>query len=512
VLLIACANVANLLLSRAAGRQREIAIRAAVGAGRARLVRQLLAESLVLSLTGGLLGLTAGYCGIRAILRWMPADLPRIGAGGANVTADWRVFGFTLGLSILTAILFGLLPALQSSRADLNSALKLSSFTGFRGNRVRALLVALEMALAVLLSIGAALLVRSLVALRHVNPGFDARNVLTLRVSLTGPPFDIHDSLQRIRAIPGVVAATTTCCVPLEDRLQTGFQIAGRPATGGIAGSTPASAGYFEVFRIPVLHGRAFTDRDEAGPPVVIVNQALVRQYLPNTDPLQHQIVTANGTVRQIVGVVADVHDQGLGRSARPNLYLPASAPRGLSQRDAWVWAIRTTASPLSLSSAIQKELREASGGLPTGSVRTMEETLSRSVAAESFRTLVLTIFGAAALLLAAIGIYGLMAWSVAQRAREIGIRVALGAGSRQIRAMVLLQGLRPAVAGVAAGLVAALGLTRLLSGLLFGVQPRDPLVFLVIPAILTGIALAAVWLPAIRAGRVDPLRALRHE
>ncbi len=523
VLLIACANVANLLLARATGRKREIAIRAAVGAGRRRIVRQLLTESLVLSLAGGVSGLAAGYAGIRALLSLSPGNIPRIGLDGSNVGLDWRVFGFTLTLSILTGILFGLIPALQSSRADLSRTLKESSNrsgTGWRHNKTRALLVTTEMALAVVLLIGAALLIRSFVAIRQVNPGFDAHNVLTMRVSLTGPPFEkpadviqvIHEGVRRISALPGVEVAATTCCLPLEDRFQGVFQIAGRPAgtSGGVTGTNLVSAGYFEVFKIPILRGRTFTERDEIGPPVVIINQTLAKRFWPDSDPLHDQIIMGDES-RQIIGVVGDVHDDFLHREPRINVYAPLATRVGMLD-GTWAWVIRTHGTPISLSSAIQNELREASGGLPVARVRTMEEILSRSTAAEDFNALVLTIFGCSALLLAAIGIYGLMAYSATQRAQEIGIRLVLGARSSHIRNMVMFQGLRPALAGVVCGLAAAFGLTRLIANFLFGVKPWDPLVFVLVPAMLVAVALVAVWLPAMRASRVDPIHALRYE
>ena len=383
---------------------------------------------------------------------------------------DWRVLGFTLGLSILTGILFGLVPALQSSRADLSGALKENSNrsgTGLRQTKTRTLLVTAEMALALVLLIGAALLIRSFIAIRHVNPGFDAHNVLTMRLSLTGPQFEnpaavaqvIHEGVRRIRALPGVETAGTTCCVPLEEVFGLPFQIAGRPegpSSRGGAVWTLVTAGYFETFKIPILRGRTFSERDESGPQVVIINQTLAKLFWPNGDPLNDRIIIGNGPPRQIVGVVGDVHDWGLNRDPRPNLYVVSVTGSGVLQDVPWAWVVRTRSAPLSLSSAIQKELREASGGLPVAEVRTMEETLSRSMATESFHTLVLTIFGCAALLLAAIGIYGLMAYSVAQRTQEIGIRLALGAESSHIRTMVVYQGLRPALAGVVCGLAAA--------------------------------------------------------
>jgi putative ABC transport system permease protein len=514
VLMIACANVANLLLARAVGRKREIAIRTAVGAGTGRILRQLLTESVMLSLAGGGLGLVAGYAAIRAILRVLPGSIPRIGPAGANVGLDWRVLGFTLGLSVLTGILFGLAPAWQSSFADWNSMVARTRAAD-RGH-TRALLVATEIGLAVVLLIGAALLIRSFLAIRQVSPGFDSQHVLTMRMSLTGPKFEkpaavaqvIHEGVRRIRALPGVEAVGTTCCLPLEDRQQFGFHVAGWPAEQpNLAGGTLASAGYLEALGIPVLRGRTFTERDENGPPVVIVNDTLAKRLWPDRDPLKYQIVMGNEPQRQIVGVVADVHDSGLDHAPGPNLYIPSATRDGMV-----AWVIRTRVAPMSLSSAIQKELQEASGGLPIAQVRTMEEIVARSRTTGNFMTLVLTIFGCSALLLAAIGIYGLMAYSVAQRAQEIGIRLAVGAESAHIRRMVVLQGLKPAMAGLLCGLAAASALTRFLTSFLFGVKPWDPIAFLVVPVILTSVALFALWLPAMRASRIDPIEALRFE
>lgn len=285
------------------------------------------------------------------------------------------------------------------------------------------------------------------------------------------------------------------------------------------------SAGYFEAFKIPVLRGRTFTEQDDSGPPVVIVNQALAKQFWAKNDPLSDRMIIGRGVgpafndepPRQIIGVVGDVRDGALNRDPRPNMYvLSAQITDGenalVSQVVPWAWVIRTRVTPLSLSSAIQKELREASGGLPVARIRTMEQTVSRSTAAENFNMLVLTIFGCAALLLAVIGIYGLMAYSVAQRTQEIGIRLALGAATGSVRNMVVFQGLRLAVAGVAVGLAGAFGLTRLISSLLFGVKALDPMVLSAVPVMLIGVALVAVWIPALRAGRVDPIHALRYE
>ena len=538
VLLIACANVANLLLARATGRRLEIAIRAAVGAGRGRIVRQLLTESVMLSLAGGAAGLLAGYAGIRAILSVSPGNIPRIGLHGAGVGLDWRVVAFTLALSIVTGILFGMVPALQSSRADLNSTLKESSSrsgTGLRHNRTRALLVTTEMALALVLLVGAALLIRTFIAIRQVNPGFDVRNILTMRMSLTGPQFAkpagvtqlVHEGVRRIQALPGVEVAGSSCCVPLTGGFGLPFQIPGRPegpTSKGGAGWTMVSAGYFETFKIPLRRGRTYREQDDSGPPVVIINEELAKKFWPKGDPLSDRMIIGHGVgpafkdepPRQIIGVVGNVRDGGLNRDPQPIMYvLSAQLTDGenalVSQIAPMAWVVRTRVPPLSLSAAIQKELREASG-LPVANVRTMEETLSRSTATQNFNMLVLTIFGCAALLLAAIGIYGLMAYSVAQRTQEIGIRLALGAGAGNVRNMVVLQGLRLAAVGIAVGLAAALGLTRLIASLLFGVKAWDPMVFSAVPLVLIGVALTAVWLPALRASRVDPINALRYQ
>jgi predicted permease len=524
VLLIACANVANLLLVRASGRRREVAIRAAVGAGRTRIIRQLLTESLMLSIAGGFLGLFAGDAAIHALLRLSPG-IPRIGIEGANVLFDWRVLAFAAALSTVTGFVFGLIPALQYSRRDLSIALKSGgdrTSAGGAANRARSVLVASEAGLAVVLLIGAALLIRSFLAIRQMAPGFDPHNVLVMRVSLTGPEFAnrehqsrvIQGGIRRTRQLPGVESVAAACCVPLDSRLQVDFQIAGRSQgqTRGVTGWTEVSAGYFETFHIPILRGRTFTEQDETGPPAVIVNQTLAREFWPNGDPLRAQIILRGGAPIQVVGIAGDVRDRGLDREPRPTLYVPTVAPGGLLSLIPWTWVIRTRTAPALLTAAIQRELQTATGGLPVGQVRTMDEILSRSKAAGDFNTLVMTIFGCAALLLASIGIYGVIAYTVLQRTREIGIRLALGAEPRDVRRMVALHGLRPALAGMAAGLAAAFGLTRLMSGFLFGVKPHDPLAFLSVSAILLVVALAAVSIPALRASRADPVEALRYE
>jgi putative ABC transport system permease protein len=539
VLLIASANVANLLLVRATGRQREIAIRVAVGAGRGSIVRQLLTESMLLSVAGGALGLAFGMVGIRALLAMNPGDIPRIGPHGALVSMDWRVLGFTVAVALFTGLLFGLFPALQASRADVNTALKENSGrsgTAGHSNKTRSLLVTVEVSLALILLIGSALLIRTFVALRGIDPGLNPHNVLTLRMSLSGPRFErsaqvadlVRDGVQRLEALPGVTRAATTYAVPLEQMYGVPFNIVGRTPTSGRydgRGWVAASPGYFDVLQIPVLRGRAFNDRDNAaGARVAIINQALARQFWPKGEPLGERLILGKGygpefeePSRQIVGVVGDVHNFGLTNSSLPAVYVPmAQVTDGLTalaaRASTLVWIVRTHGAPNQLSSAIQNQLQQASGGLPVASIRSLDQVVSESRASTDFNTLLMSIFGCTAILLAAIGVYGLMAYSVAQRTQDIGIRLALGAEPASIRNMVMAQGMRLAVAGIVIGMASSFGLTRLLSSFLFGVKAWDPLVFTIAPAILGAIALFAVWLPARRATRIDPITALRCE
>jgi len=539
VLLIACANVANLLLVRATGRKREFAIRAAMGAGRARIVRQLLTESIVLSITGGLLGLILGYAGVRALLAVSPADLPRVGENGAAVGLDWRVLLFTLAVSLLTGILFGLFPAIGASRPDLNTTLKESSNrsgTGFRQSKGRSMLVISEVSLALVLLIGAALLIRTFIALRHVNPGFDARDVLTMEMSLTGDRFQKTAAVaqltlngrERLNAIPGVEVSASTCCLPLEGGFGLPFDIVGRPHgkdpnTGG-AGWMNTSPGYFATFHIPV-RGRDFTDRDTAAAPgVVIINETMARKYWPKQDPIGQQIVIGKGVgpqfdepARQIIGVAGDIRDGALNRDPRELMIIPqAQVKDDITALNAGigpvVWLVRTHGDPHQYIAAVTEQLRQASGGFPVARVRPMTEVVSHSTAREDFNMLLLTIFGASALILAAIGIYGLMAYSVQQRTQEMGIRMALGADRSRIRKLVVWNGMSLAIVGVVIGIGAAFGLTRFIASFLFGVKSWDPLVFVTVPVILSAVALLAVWMPAARASRLDPQRALRIE
>jgi putative ABC transport system permease protein len=539
VLLIACANVANLLLVRATGRKREIALRAAVGASRGRIIRQLLTESVLLSVLGGVLGLGLGLVGVRALVAMNPGDIPRIGEHGAAIALDWRLVLFTISVSLVTGVLFGLIPALDVSRTDLSTALNQSdgrSGTGFRQNKTRALLVISEVALALVLLVGAALLIRTFVALRAVNPGFVAHNILTLRMSLGGSRFAktsavnqlIQNAVQRIEALPGVRSAAASYSLPLEGGFGVPFNVVGRtPPSGRYDGRgwIGVSPHYFDVFKIPVVRGRAFNQRDDAaGAPVAIVNEALVRQFWPKSDPIGARVLLGQGygpefeePERQVVGIAADVHDYGLNRNPSPMVYVPmAQVTDGITilanRASRIVWMARTEVAPDSLRSAIAKELEQASGGLPVSQVRSMDAVVSESTARADFDMTLLTLFAAAATLLAIIGIYGLMAYSVRQRTREIGIRLALGAATHQVRNMVVGEGMRLALIGVVIGIAAAFGLTRLLASFLFGVKAWDPLVFVTVPILLGAAALGAVWFPARRAGGTDPADALRQD
>ncbi len=539
VLLIACANVANLLLARATGRRREMAIRAAIGGSRGRLIRQLLTESVVLSLAGGALGLLLGIVGIRALLAINTADLPLIGDDGSQVGMDWRVLGFTIAISLGTGILFGLIPALQSSRTDLTTELKESSGrsgTGFRQNKARSLLVVTEVALALVLLIASTLLIRTAVALSRVDPGFDAKHVLTMQMSLTGPRFLksegveqlVRAGAERLRAMPGVIDASATCCVPLQGGYGLPFGIVGRPAEGpfhGGGGWKTISPGYFEVFKIPVKRGRSLSERDTAhAPAVVIINEAMARQFWPKSDPLNDRLIIGRGTMsefaeepeRQIVGVVGDTRDGGLNDDPGPTMYIPQAqvpdAANALNVRLTPIsWVVRTRTAPGSSSGAVQEQLRKATG-LPVSDVRTMDEVVSLSTSRQRFNMWLMTVFGISALLLAAVGVYGLMAYSVEQRTHELGIRLALGAQAAQVRNMVVFQGMRLALVGILVGVAAALALARFMAAFLFGIDTWDPLAFIGVPVLLSIVAFLAVWIPARHASRVNPIIALRAE
>ena len=540
VLLIACANVANLLLARASARKREFATRAALGAGRGQIIRQLLTESLTLSLAGGLLGLLLGFVGVRFLLGINPGNIPRIGEDGSAVTLDINILLFTLGISLLTGIVFGLMPAISASRPDLVAALNESgsrSGIGFRSGKLRSVLVISEMALTLVLVIGAALLIRTFLKLQAVDPGFEMHNVISMAMSVSGDRFQktapvdqvIRDGTDRVLAVPGVVDVGVTNCLPMAGGFSVPFDVVGRPKgdspfTGG-AGFYSISWRYFNTLKIPLLRGRTLTQQDDgAAPGVVMINEAMARHYWPKGDPLKDRIQIAPGAgpafaegPRQVVGIVGDTHDGGPNSDPFPMMYIPiAQMPdleTALNSRVAplW-WIIRSQVDPRTLASPITAALRDASGGLPVAHIRTMDEIEARNTARQRFNMLLLTVFGFAGLLMAAIGVYGVMSYSVQQRTQELGVRMALGAQASHLRNMVIRQGMALTLIGVVIGTSGAFWLTRFLASFLFGVKTLDPIAFLATPLLLSIVALISIWVPAKRATRVDPMTALRLE
>jgi predicted permease len=543
VLLIACANVANLQLSRAAGRGREIAIRTALGAGRTSLIRQLLTESVVLACFGGAAGLLLGASGLRALLAITPKNIPRIDELTAApwwTLIDVRVLAFTLLVSLVAGVLFGLVPALHLSKPDLNSTLKESGSRTSTGRRhiTRGVLVASEMALAVVLLTGAALLIRSFAAIRAVNPGFEPRNVLTLQSSLNGSNYSntarvellTRQLLERMGNLPGVEAASPAIMVPPENGVDLPFTIEGRPlpANDKFHGDVQwrfAGPHYFAALHVALLRGRLFTAQDTGkSAPVVIISDAMARKFWPNEDPIGKQITIGKGLgpesidpTRQIVGIVGSVRDEGLDQPPSETMYIPyGQVPDGMMKLAVRVlpisWILRTKADPRSMTAAVQREFLSVDPLLPVAHFRTLEEVISESTARRTLNMRLLSIFAGVALLLAAIGIYGVMSYVVEQQRHEMGIRLALGAeGSRLVR-LVVGQGMKVAGIGVAAGLLASYGLTRFLGSLLFGVKAADPLAFTAVTAMLCLVAASACMLPARRAAAVDPVIALRFE
>ncbi len=520
VLLIACANVANLLLSRASGREREVAIRATLGASRARLVRQFLAESLLLSLLGGALGLVLAFWGMDLILAMSPDVLPRISV----IELDVRVLAFTLGISILTGLIFGLLPAIQSTRADLQDSLK----DGGRGSggrerrRLRSFLVVTEVGLALVLLICAGLMMKSFFLLQDVDPGFNSDNVLTLRLWLPEAKYDeesrvagFYDQvLERVADLPGVASASAVLSVPLSgSSANFSFVIEGRPepAPGEdyAAGFQSVSSGYFRTMGIPLLKGRDFSERDDAeAPKVLVINQALAGRYWSGEDPVGRRISLDEEEWIEIVGVAGNVLHNGLDREPRPEIYLPyqQSALRFMTL------VVKSHSDPMSLVAAVRSQVLAVDPDLPVYKVMSLDEIVAESVARPRFNMFLLAIFSALALVLAAIGIYGLMSFSVSQRTHEIGIRLAMGARSGDVFKLVVGEGMALALAGLALGLAVAWAITRYLSSMLFGVTTTDPWTFAGVCLVLAAVALVAVTLPARRATRVDPLVALRYE
>lgn len=537
VLLIACANVANLLLARAAARRRELAVRVALGAGRGRILRQLLTESMVLSVLGGACGLLLAIWSIRPLLSLAPVSLPEVSPGSLQL--NMSVLVFALVLSGVSGLVFGLFPALQAIRSDLQPDLKDGSpaaGAGRRQARMRNLLVTAELALALVLLTGAGLLVRTLIALRSVDTGFDPRNVVTVKAPLTGRNYgstqavmtSVDRTLARLEIMPGITAAAMASQLPLEGGFETMFTIEGRqqengPYHGGAA--VRAIAGqYFDVFRIPLRQGRAFTAQDRAGtPPVVIVNEALAKRFWTGQDSLGQRVAFGRGlgafadTTREVVGVVRSVREAGLTGADQPVVYIPYAQlndrlATAVNQLFPVAFAVRTAADPNRLATPVEHAVQTAHPNLTIRPAMTMRQVAGAATSRQSFSMFLLASFAAVALLLAAIGTYGVVSYGVEQRRREMGIRVALGAGKSDVLRLVAGHGMRMAGAGVVLGLLASFGLTRLLASFLYGVEAHDPATFAAVAAILCGVALIASYLPARRAAKIDPIEALRHE
>jgi predicted permease len=532
VLLIACANVANLMLAKTLGRRKEIAIRSALGASRSRVLQQVLSESVLLALLGGILGLLIAHFGVQLISAFLASQLNQ----SPDISADIWVLCFTLVVSVLTGVLAGLAPALRLTRTDLNEALKqglgrTDSDSG--GTRTRGLLVVSEVALSLMLLIGAGLMIRSLWLLRSVDPGLDPNNVLTMRVGVPSTRFPsplqqsnfFSEVVQRVRVLPGVDSAGVIDSVPMSGggSIQP-IAIEGRPALQmsdqpevGVRSISPR---YIEALRIPLLRGRDLNDADTAGrPAVILISESMAKRFWPNEDPIGKRLTMTffPDATREIVGVVGDVKDNGLD-VADPvaTLYTPLaqlSAPAlGGWTSFSMSLIVRTKSDPSSLTSAVSNAVHQVDAELPVLEILTMQDVISASLLQQRFNMLLLAVFAGLALLLAAIGIYSVLSYSVKRRVREIGIRMALGAQVRDVLRLIVIEGMRPTLIGLAIGLAGALALGRVLANLIYGVKPTDPITFGAVSVLLAGVGLFASIIPAYRATRVDPMKTLRDE
>ncbi len=525
VLLIACANVANLLLSRSAARRKEIALRAALGASRWRIARQLLTESLLLSAAGGALGLLLAVWGTDLLLRLSPAGLLDV----KDLGIDFRVLGFTAGLSLLTGMLFGFAPAFEAARSSINDSLRESGLAGAgsgSGNRrVRQIFVTAEIALSFLLLIGSGLLIRSFLRLQAVSPGFNSENLLTVQLKLPQSKYKddgahivfFNELLRRVNSLPGVRSASAESYLPFTGMgAATGYEVEGRPKPP--AGQSPVvdvrviAPNYFETMGIPLLRGRTFTPRESAEVAhVVIINETMARESWPNEDPIGKRVtihMKNEDVPSEIVGIVGDIKHQGLDTTPRAMSYWPHPE----LGYNAMALVIRSASNPKSIVAAVRHEVLQMDPDQPLSNVATMEELMSTSLALRRFSMFLLSAFAALALLLAAVGVYGVMAYTVAQRTHEIGIRMALGAQHQDVVRLVAGEGFKLALSGVAIGLAGAAALSRVLESFLFGVGQRDALTFFSVAALLLATALLACYIPARRATKVDPMVALRYE
>jgi putative ABC transport system permease protein len=537
VLLIACANVANLLIAKSSGRIKEVSIRAALGASRFRMMRQLLTESVLLSLLGGFLGLALAFGAVNVISGLVPAGLPR----PVRVSVDWRILTFTVAVSLLTGILFGLVPALSTARTRVSDALREGSTRltlSISARRLSGSLIVVETALCVVLLVGAALLIQSFARLLEVYPGFDPRHVLTFETTLPEAKYGtparfsafVRSSLLNLQALPGVESAATVTCLPTQFGPDLTFTIEGRTGPGsdqdpGDSQYRIISPDYFRAMHIPLLTGRHFTEGDsDRSQPVAIINQTMARQFWPKSDPLGQQFVIGKSMgpdwtepPRVIVGVVGDVRESSLSELATPEMFVPygqvpAHVEALMVREISAHWVVRVKGAPLSVASEAKQAVLGVDPDEPIAQVQSMDAVLSASLGHWRFNMTLLAAFAALALVLSSVGIYGVLSYSVSRRVREIGIRMALGAGRREVMKLVVGEGMATALIGIAAGLASALALTRLLASMLYGVRPTDPLTFLASALLLAAVSLLASYIPARRATQVDPMVALRHE
>ncbi|MFY9936790.1 MAG: ABC transporter permease [Silvibacterium sp.] len=537
VFLIACANLANLLLIQMTVRRREFAIRGAIGAGRGRILRQLTVESLLLCLMGCMVGVAFGLFGVRVLLIASPNSLPYIGRSNLAFGLDWRLLGFAAGLASLTALVFGLLPALAVCRKGFENVLRETGVrqgTGARSKRVQSVVVVSEVALSLVLLIGATLLIRTFISLSRVNPGFDSHHLVLMTMPLhglhtgtaAGVASMVRDARRDLATVPGVESSAATFSAPYASRMGLPFSsVSSNSAVSGDGEWMAVSPGYFGVLKVPILSGRDISSNDTAGAPaVVLINETMAKRYWASQNAVGQQILIGKGLgpkfedrPRQIIGIVGDTRDDDLSQAPEPTMIIPDAQEPGQmveleTQFGPMWWLIRTRLETQQLVSAVSEKLSRASGGLPVGSVRTMEDALSTSIAKQRFDMLLLSIFAVIALLLAAVGIYGVMAYSVTQRTQEIGVRMALGADRTNVRNMVLREGLVRGLAGIVCGMCAAFFLVRLLANMLYGVSMRDPAIFFAVPAFVVLLTTLAAWIPARRAARLDPVQALRFE
>jgi putative ABC transport system permease protein len=532
VLLVTCGNLANLLLARGSARRREVALRAALGAKGSRIIRQLLTENILLAFAGVLLGLALTPLCLILVRSLSPVSLNPLN----RITIDHNVLLFSMGISLVTALLFGLFPAIQAARTNLQSVLRDGTSRGAAGadtGRLRSLLVVGQMALSVVLVISATLLMTSFLRLAHVDPGFEPTGVLTMEVSMPNQKYQTTQQTaqfldqvnHRLQALPGVESAAVALTLPFRPAPDAPFEIQGRQGPseekGGQAAFRPITSDYFKVMQVPFLEGRNFQGTENAqSTPVVIINEALRSRYFPDSSPLGQFITIVgmgNEPPKQVIGVVENIREGGLDAEPAPAIFIPYAQMPGpltamLNQVLPKIWVVRTQVIPMSLQTAIRREVGLVDPEVAVSSFRTLEQVVGSSIKQERFNMVLAGTFAGLAMLLAAIGLYGVLSFSVARRTREMGVRMALGATRREILWLVIKQGMFLALTGLAAGIVATFGLIHLLRSMLFGITPNDPATFLVVSVLLTFVAALACVIPARRAAKTDPMEALRYE